>query len=90
MTAPVKPLIQLSVGASPATRRPLCPHPRAPPGDPTLYGNLKAPANVLKMLCDNAVSCKYNGYAHQAGLPGARFRLHSTAVSDPRQMLALR
>lgn len=66
----------------PATRRPLCPHPRGPPGDPTLYGNLKAPANVLKMLCDNAVSCKYNGYAHQAGLPGARFRLHSTAVSD--------
>lgn len=44
-----------------------------PQGDPTVYGNLRAPENVSKKAAENTLSCEFNGYYPASGIPGASF-----------------
>eukprot|EP00618_Florenciella_parvula_P036621 CAMPEP_0119494578 /NCGR_PEP_ID=MMETSP1344-20130328/18478_1 /TAXON_ID=236787 /ORGANISM="Florenciella parvula, Strain CCMP2471" /LENGTH=335 /DNA_ID=CAMNT_0007530085 /DNA_START=18 /DNA_END=1022 /DNA_ORIENTATION=+ len=41
-------------------------------GDPTVFGNLKAPDVLVESIVSNARSFKHNGYCHSAGIPSAR------------------
>lgn len=36
-------------------------------GDPTVFGNLKPPQNVIDAIADGAKSGKFNGYAPSTG-----------------------
>ncbi|XP_065352787.1 tyrosine aminotransferase [Cloeon dipterum] len=41
-------------------------------GDPTVFGNLSPPAEVINALCESVESLKYNGYAPSVGYEEAR------------------
>ena len=41
-------------------------------GDPTVFGNFRAPNVLLETVARNVLSCAYNGYMHSAGSVEAR------------------
>jgi len=41
-------------------------------GDPTVFGNLLPPVEVVETLVSNVMGHKYDGYAHSAGYPSVR------------------
>lgn len=54
-------------------------------GDPTVYGNLRAPDCLVEAVVDAARSFKSNGYTHSAGEPSARDAVanYYTSVETP-------
>ncbi|CAH1396524.1 unnamed protein product [Nezara viridula] len=73
------------------------PHPGKPMialsiGDPTIFGNLKPPSEVLDALIESVSSQRYNGYAPSAGHEEARaavanYSSHSDLQIKPKDVI---